>query len=146
MPGFFICNTRSNIVLEEYKQNDYVSNSYSLDMQQDSFFFSRNTLNKFMNDKVFYCSDSLVIIIEGYILNKRFLFDKYKANDMVELVEKMYDRTESFFNEFRGFFSGVIYQKSLLSCIVFTNQIGDNPVFSIIKTDYLQLHLKLITY
>lgn len=90
----------------------------------------RHTLDKFMNDKAFVETDKLIIIVEGYLLNKAELFGAYAADSVASLAEQMYYHNgEQFFSEFRGAFSGVLYDKSKKVWLVFTNQSGDNALF-----------------
>jgi asparagine synthase (glutamine-hydrolysing) len=90
----------------------------------------RQTLNKFIQDKAFEETDQLIIIAEGYLLNKTELFGKYIASTMAELIRHMLQNCgETFFAEFRGCFSGAIYIKAEDKWIIYTNQIGDNPIF-----------------
>jgi len=72
----------------------------------------------------------MLVIAEGYLLNKKELFNKYTALTMTGLINQMFQRSgESFFSEFRGCFSGAVYVKPEDKWIVYTNQVGDNPVF-----------------
>ena len=88
------------------------------------------TLNKFLQDKAFEETEQLIIVAEGYLLNKAELFEKYDASTTGALISKMLQRSgESFLSEFRGCFSGAVYVKSEDKWIVYTNQVGDNPVF-----------------
>lgn len=88
------------------------------------------TLNKFLLDKAFEETEELLIIAEGYLLNKAKLFQKYSAGSVAELVAIMLESySEAFFSEFRGCFSGAVYVKAEDKWIVYTNQIGDNPIF-----------------
>ena len=90
----------------------------------------RQTLNKFLQDKAFEETEQLIIVADGYLLNKTKLFEKYDASSMADLVSQMLQRCgESFFFEFRGCFSGAVYVKTEEKWIVYTNQIGDNPIF-----------------
>lgn len=75
-------------------------------------------------------TNHLIIVAEGYLLNKMALLEKYDASSMTDLVSQMLKKSgESFFSEFRGCFSGAVYVKDEDKWIVYTNQIGDNPVF-----------------
>lgn len=90
----------------------------------------RHTLNKFMADKAFTETEDAVVICEGYILNKLQLFEKYGADTVVALVTEMYRRNgDEFFAEFRGGFAGAYYDKATDKWLVFTNQVGDCPVY-----------------
>lgn len=90
----------------------------------------RQTLNKFIQDKAFEETDQLIIVAEGYLLNKTALFAKYGASSVAGLISQMLERNgESFLSEFRGCFSGAVYVKAENKWLVYTNQIGDNPIF-----------------
>lgn len=58
------------------------------------------------------------------------MFEKYTVSTIAELLSQMLECCgESFFSEFRGCFSGAVYIKAEDKWIVYTNQVGDNPVF-----------------
>lgn len=79
----------------------------------------------------------MIVVAEGYLLNKTELFRKYTASTMTELISHMYrDCGEAFFTEFRGCFSGAIYVKEENKWIVYTNHVGDNPVFYLLVDGY----------
>ena len=90
----------------------------------------RRTLDKFLNDKAFYQDDKGAVVTEGVLLNKDELFKRYNETDMSSLVRKMYkEEGETFFNFFRGSFSGALYDSSSKTWLVWTNHCGDNFVF-----------------
>lgn len=90
----------------------------------------RRTVNKFLYDKVFAENKNLLLVVDGVILNSRELTLKYRSKNFTECVEKMYyDEGETFFNAFRGSFSGVIYDKIENKWIIYTNHTGDKQVF-----------------
>ena len=90
----------------------------------------RNTLNKFMDDKAFIETEVAIVIVEGYLLNKTQLFDKYRVSSMYTLVWQMYQQEgDMFFNAFRGGFSGILYDKKKNKWLIYTNHVGDYPVF-----------------
>lgn len=126
MPGFFV----SNVTLTFPLKNKYPENCIFEDIKNDEHTLKRATLNKFMEDKTFYMSDKVFVVLEGYLLNIKALFKKYEVSTTADLMERMYnDNGETFFNEFRGAFSGVLYDSQKDIWIIFTNHIGDNPVF-----------------
>ncbi len=126
MPGFLVGCGKSQKQLTEVCLNRVISDEYS----SDSFFALRSTLNKFMNDKCFVETNHSFLVLDGYLLNKHLLLREYTAETLEELVDKMYLLNgETFFSEFRGCFSGAIYDKVKSKWVIFTNQIGDAPVF-----------------
>ena len=123
MPGFLISNVKTEASLIDKYPERCISGRIDGNIQ-------RNTLNKFLHDKAFEETDELIVIVDGYLLNKTALFDKYNSSTIAELIAVMLKKNgEDFFSEFRGCFSGAVYVKREEKWIVFTNQIGDNPIF-----------------
>lgn len=88
------------------------------------------TINKFMNDKLCYEDNDLIVIIEGVILNRIQLIEKYRVQNFTELVKLLYETIgEVFYNNFRGSFSGLLFDKKKQELIIFTDHIGDKAVF-----------------
>ena len=81
----------------------------------------RSTLNKFMDDKAFYTDEKYIIVLDGYLLNKKDLLLQYGASDVAALIRKMYEKCgNAFFEDFRGCFSGAFIDKTKDKWIVFT--------------------------
>lgn len=90
----------------------------------------RRTLNKFLLDKVFVDRQDFLIVTEGVILNRVELEQKYNTTNLEECIVVMYRALgETFFNAFRGSFSGVLYDKANEKWIIYTDHIGDKQVF-----------------
>ena len=131
MPGFFVSNVNTTMQLRDLYEKKCISDQLSL---PNEGIVARQTLNKFLYDKAFSETEDLIVIMEGYLLNKVELLKNYNISSISELVEKMYKICgEQFFKEFRGCFSGAVFRKADRKWIVFTNQIGDNPVFFLYK-------------
>lgn len=95
-----------------------------------NYSLERRVVNKFMDDRVFLDDQDAVILVEGVVLNNHQLMDKYSVDDWASCVKMMYFRNgESFFNEFRGSFSGAFYDKHENKWIIYTDHIGDKQVF-----------------
>ena len=125
MPGFFISNF-GKIELENFRNSECVADEWQI----DGVFCARNTLNKFLCDKVFAESNEYFIIMEGVILNKAELYVEHGVETVEELVSSMYlQHGRIFFDGFRGSFSGALYDKARKEWVIFTNHYGDNPVF-----------------
>lgn len=126
MPGFFISNMPVDIELK----NIYSHNCRHNSLQYGTYTIKRNTLNKFMDDKVFYEDTEHIIITEGVILNKITLMQQYQKDSFADTIIAMSAANrETFYKEFRGSFSGAIYYKADDEWIVYTNHIGDHAVF-----------------
>jgi len=123
MPGFNLSignfrfpskKPRHNLDLEAIVAEDYVVNKF--------------TLKKFENDKLFVDRQTYLLILEGTILNKKDLIQD--SENWEETVINMYRQIgDTFFNQFRGSFSGCLYDKIEEKWIVFTDQLGTKPLF-----------------
>ena len=92
--------------------------------------FERFTNPKFLNDKVFEEDDEVLIGIEGIIFNYADLRSKFSTDNNFALIKKMYKQDEaSFFNDFRGEFSGFVYDKKQNIIQVFTNHTSSKNIF-----------------
>lgn len=125
MPGFFVSNIR-----ETQLENARDAHCTQGSLKVDDCFCARNTLSKFLDDKAFDLDSSYCIITEGVILNKMELFEEWGADSVFDLVVKMYqERGESFFADFRGPFSGALYDRAQDKWIFYTSHYGDNAIF-----------------
>lgn len=85
---------------------------------------------RFPHDHLLADTDTETVVIDGLILNQKELFDQYQTNDFLQLVLKMRQANQdSFFNDFRGPFTGLFFDKNTGKAVVFTNQTGDSAVF-----------------
>ena len=126
MPGFFGAYNGSKLDFSPKKNQNLV---YDF-IEVEKFSVQRFTINKFMDDKLFFEDSSLVVVIEGVILNKAELFIEYKVNNIKDLFYCLYKKkSELFFEELKGSFSGVLFNKQNQTVRLFTNPIGDKQVF-----------------
>lgn len=94
------------------------------------WYVERRTLNKFLLDKPFYEDEHYLLLVEGVVLNRRMIETRYKALTFAEAIIASYSRNgETFFNEFRGSFSGLLYDKRKNTWLIYTDHIGDKQVF-----------------
>jgi len=99
-------------------------------IESNNFYLERRTIKKFEKDKVFTEDDEYIIITEGVILNSLKLIEKYKASNFKNAIISMYRKNgETFFEEFRGSFSGLFYDKNKNKWIIYTNHVGDKQIF-----------------
>ena len=96
-------------------------------MFHNRYQIDRTTLNKFMEDKIFYQDEETIIVLEGVILNKNELCMQTSWPQFVK--ECFLQDGMSFVNQFRGPFSGAIYQKAHDKWTFFTSHIGYGSVF-----------------
>jgi asparagine synthase (glutamine-hydrolysing) len=131
MPGFLgvISDKRSNnklIDLNNTRYNELITN----EIYGDSFYLSRFVNNKFLNDKVFFENDKYIVITDGVLLNSTFLKEKYQKESMFELFIEMYERCgETFFEQIRGSYSCVLYNKKADNWLIYTDHLGDKKVY-----------------
>ena len=103
MPGFLISNLPKKMSLRNYATYCYLA-----ELEYDSYWAKWNTLNKYMQDKLFCQNERYILILEGVILNKQELCNKYKGT-WEEAVIKMYEQSGvTCMKELRGSFSGAV--------------------------------------
>ena len=125
MPGFFVSDRKTKFQLH----NRYPQRCIREEIPSAGT-VRRHTLNKFIEDKTFCETDSLILIAEGYLLNKTALFARYGVQSVATLMETMYRAEgEAFFAAFRGAFSGALYDKEKDLWLLYTNHTGDKAVF-----------------
>ncbi len=129
MPGFLGVHKESVDFVNSF------SNCERLDLVNDKIFcksvyVERRTINKFLNDKLFLENEKFIIITEGVILNSKDLIKKYqKKNFSLTILEMIHQNPDDFFNEFRGSFSGMVYDKQKDCLQIYCDHIGSKQVF-----------------
>ena len=130
MSGFIISNKNIDVdVWTDCFEGTWVKNEDIV----DEFYVHRKTINKFMNDKIFSKRKEAFIVLEGVILNKQEILSTNEKNSLEEYI--LNNKSKVFFNEFRGTFSGACYSVEEKKWIVYTNHVGDKPVFYYCKDD-----------
>ena len=129
MPGFLgVYNENANFLncFDNCKRLDLINDK----VFTESVYLERRTINKFLNDKLFLETEKFIIITEGVILNSKDLIIKYQKNNFGLTVLEMIDQNPNdFFNEFRGSFSGLVYDKQSDCLQIYTDHIGSKQVF-----------------
>ncbi len=98
--------------------------------QWGTFNLEQHTLDKFSSDKPFFENGKYLLLLEGVVLNRKQLQEGYTSDSFAAAIIRMYEKHgESFFNHFRGSFSGVFVDKKKEIYLVYTNHIGDKQVF-----------------
>lgn len=128
MPGFYVSDAGVETAMCDVRPQ-YCRSVEKL-MPDHRAIVQRRTLDKFMDDKAFSQSEDGLVVVEGYLLNKRSLLEKYQVGTVAELAMAMYRREgDIFFAQFRGCFSGILYDRKEDKWLVYTNQTGESPVF-----------------
>lgn len=129
MPGFLGEISRSRYVNKNFGKNikeDLINQM----IEAENYYLERRTIKKFEHDKVFIEDDEYITITEGVILNSLKLIEKYKTNTLRNTIVKMYEiNGDTFFDEFKGSFSGLLYDKRKDKWIIYTNHYGDKQIF-----------------
>lgn len=126
MPGFLI----NNINADSDLVNVINSNCIKSENNYNGYIVKRNTLNKFMEDKLFSIDENNFYITEGVILNIKELCLKYNEDSLIHLIKKLHKiKGIDFVNELRGCFSGAIYNKDLDEWSIYTNHYGDKTIY-----------------
>lgn len=127
MPGFFISN--QNVSLRYQYETSTAKITESMNVKKPGTII-RHTLAKFMQDKAFVDTDDYIVILDGYLLNKKELLSQYGVDTVEKLLPEMYRRDgDEFFNNFRGGWSGALYVKNKRQWFIFTNHVGDKAIF-----------------
>ncbi|MDU5107125.1 asparagine synthase-related protein [Clostridium sp.] len=99
-------------------------------IENDKFITYSNFNNKFSRDKVFSEDDDILIVLDGVILNNKDLNKKYSTDNNFDLIKKMYNQHGvNFVDMLRGNYYGIIYDYSNNKVHVFTNHLGNKPVY-----------------
>lgn len=126
MPGFCISNLEDKNEL----RNSYPERCIKGNIQSGIYSIQWNSLNKYRNDKIFDQDEKYAYVLEGVLLNKKELFEKYHVDSTKLLLREMYKLLgDKFCTEFRGSFSGGIYEKDKDKWVLFTDQIGTKPLY-----------------
>tara|TARA_R110001592_G_scaffold333909_1_gene617993 strand:- start:53 stop:1705 length:1653 start_codon:yes stop_codon:yes gene_type:complete len=104
-----------------------IENSKSISYQNHSFFYEQS--NKFLNDKIFTETPDFIIGIDGVILNLTHLKSQHQLTDYTTLILHLFKNNPQFFTEFKGDFSGFIFNKKTEELICFTNHVGSQKLF-----------------
>ena len=83
---------------------------------------------RFLADKVFLDNENEVIILDGIVLNKKEVLQRFAIKNLAEFCRRLYTET-SLAKELIGPFSIFIYNKRNCTGWAFSNQTGDATVF-----------------
>ena len=128
MSGFIV----SNIHSEDFKLkglNIDESKLFTKTLNNDEFTIMRTSLDSFRDDKIMVENDKKIIITEGVICNTTDLFKKYDVDNLFDLIVVLSEKRKDFFAEFRGSFSGGVFDKEKKEWIFFTDQLGSHSIY-----------------
>lgn len=92
-------------------------------------------IRKYEGDKIFFQNDDYLIVLDGVILNKLDLIKVNGNLDWKDVIIKLYKQSDTFFEAFRGSFSGLLYDKNSNKTLVFSDHIGTKFLYYIKLND-----------
>ena len=96
----------------------------------DNLIFAQKEKRTFDPDMFFGTIDDIFVVFNGVMLNRTELEENFhKDTTTGSLIRSMYVQETEFFNQFRGSFSGALYDAPKKKCIIYTNHYGDNAIF-----------------
>nr|WP_253197774.1 asparagine synthase-related protein [Clostridium gasigenes] len=120
--GTTLIVTEKSFNKDKLRSADYI--------ESDNFLIYKEFNKKFTNEKIFKEDDELLIVIDGVILNDKELKNKYVATDNFSLIKNMYKSLGiNLVDSLRGNFYGIIYDKKKNVWSVFTNHLGNKPLY-----------------
>lgn len=130
MPGFWgvwsFGKNFKKVELEELISTNIVKRRKEF---QKGFIF-QNSLNKFLDDKVFFEDEDIFICFEGLFFNHNELRKENSVNDNFSLLKKLfYESKNSFLSKVYGNYTGFIYDKRENKIYLFTCQNGTKTLF-----------------
>ena len=148
MPGFYGVISNDNEKVSKVSALKPVVNNDKLitgELNGDSFYIYRYVNKKFLEDKVFFENENYLIVTDGVLLNSSFLKKKYNQTFLYKTLIVMYERNgEDFFNEIRGSYSCLIYDKRKEKWLFYTDHIGDKKIYYMILDDGLLFGSRII--
>jgi len=119
-------SSTNHFILEFDKQTNQI---HSLDYR---------TTNKFKQDKVFVDTDDLLFILDGVILNKKELLSAGNSENWEAFLLNEYaQNSQTFFDQLRGSFWGIVIDKSSGSVLAYADHIGTKRIFFASNDDSL---------
>ncbi|MCQ9070332.1 hypothetical protein [Vibrio alginolyticus] len=115
-----------NEKIKHYDFNHCLASSIDNDIQ-----ISKDRKSKFYKDSILIDNEAILLFIDGVVLNKSELSDRYDGELSWEnVVINLYkDFGDDFFSLFRGSFQGVILSKENDKTIIFSDHIGSKPIY-----------------
>lgn len=128
MPGFIVSNIYSDN-FELMGLNVDESKLFAETLINNEFTIMRTSLDSFQDDKIMIENDEKIIITEGVICNTSDLFNKYDVDNLFDLIIVLSEKREDFFTEFRGSFSGGVFDKEKKEWTFFTDHLGSHSIY-----------------
>jgi len=132
MPGFLgVVSRAKKLDIEKLKNMkiEYLSNASIIEdqMTSDRFFLNFRALKKFEEDKLFCQRGGKFYCLDGVIINRKELLNKYAGKDLADVMERR--GFEELVGEMRGEFAGFVLDMQERKLILATDHISSKPVF-----------------
>lgn len=102
-------------------------NECSMGVHEVDMTIRLHTINKFVEDKVFFQDDKYVIVLDGVVFNKTKIQNNHSwLNTLINFYEK---QGKCWFRDLRGSFSGLFCDKKEQKLYLFVDHISDKPIF-----------------
>lgn len=120
-------NTRGELYCEKHNDVKLISHKATY----KNYALHQLTIDKFANDKVFYDSNSTIIIVEGVIYNYNELCQTFSTDDRGEMLEKMFRNNDinDFCDKLDGYYCGAVYDKISGELYLIIDHIGYRPLW-----------------
>lgn len=115
------------VTKKKFKEDNLLTDDY---LKGEDFLIYKNFNKKFTKEKIFSEDNDVLVVIDGVLLNDKELKNQYGAKDNFSLIKAMYkSQGVNLVNSLRGNFYGMIYDKKKNEWSVFTNHLGNKPVY-----------------
>ena len=119
MYGFYI-HTKSEKDSKQYSRNITFGNLN----------FGYISFEKFGDDKIFEENNAFIIGIDGVIFNKKALLNQHASKSYFDLIISLFQKENiQFVSQFKGVFSGFIFEKNTQKLYFFNNRTATKQVF-----------------
>ena len=125
MPGFYISNFDYDVELINVEEKLCRKDTFS----EEDFVIKRNITDKFIDDKLFYRDQEVIILTDGVTLNKKDLEKRCSVGNLSDLIINLEKNDNVFFSKFRGSFTGAFYTRHRHHWTFWTEQMGFNALF-----------------
>ncbi len=144
MAGIYgVLSTKKQDIQEIYTHfySSTLDNVINEEFEYDNFIYGRSVINKFLDDRVLFEDENIIIGFEGVFYNKT----TKKSHETI--IQWYQDKGMDFVQNIKGQFCGFIYDKSIDKLYIFNDHLSTKPLY-IYKTEDIFIfasELKVIT-
>ncbi len=118
-----------------------LENTIKEEFEYKNFIYGRSAINKFLDDRVLFEDENVIIGFEGVFYNK------ITKKSYETIIQWYHDKGISFVQNIKGQFCGFVYDKSIDKLYIFNDHLSTKPLY-IYKTEDIFIfasELKVIT-